>query len=161
MLPRNRAGVKRRLAELADAACHSLGVQVAYGWPGDTVEDSTMYFAGVEGNDDVDGFSVGEQLKSDRFTIPALVAVTPYFDPVDAEEAVEAVVREFDAVLRRCKRLRDTEATIDDGDTDSYAGVRSAVITRAQGPYVSYAQPTPNAPIIGLYQLDIECVSDL
>lgn len=159
---RNRAGVKRRLAEIAECSLRDLGVQVAYGWPGDTVETSTLFFAGVEGNSEVAGMQSGQQPKEDRFTVPVLVAVTPFMDVADAEERAELVVRVFDDALRGCQRLKDRAGVIPDGDDPTiFAGVRSAVITSAQGPYASLSQPTQNAPIVGLYQFDIECVSDI
>ena len=158
---RNRAGVKRRLAEIADYVLTDERVQVSYGWPGDSISDSTLYFGPVEGFSEVDGFKAGVEPKTDTFTIPVLLAVTPFLDAAEAEEGVEAVLRIFDDALRRCKRLKDTAALIPDGDTDTYRYVRSAVITQANGPYTALAQPTENAPIVGLYGFDIVCVSDI
>lgn len=159
---RNRAGVKRRLAEIADYVLTDERVQVSYGWPGDSISDSTLYFGPVEGFSEVDGFKAGVEPKTDTFTIPVLLAVTPFLDAAEAEEGVEAVLRIFDDALRGCKRLKDTAAVIPDGDDPStYAGVRSAVIAQANGPYTALATTTESAPIVGLYGFDIVCVSDI
>jgi hypothetical protein len=162
MASRNRAGVKRRIAEIADFVLADERVQVTYGWPGDSIEDSTMWFGPVEGTSTPDGFKAGETPTEDRFTIPAMLGITPFLDAAEAEEGVERVLRIFDDALSRCKRLKDTLAVIPDGDDPTtYDGIRSVYIAQAQGPYTPLATTTENSPIVGLYGLTIECVSDL
>lgn len=158
---RNRAGVKRRIAEVADAALSEYRVTVTYGSPGDSISDSSLFFGPVEGESSPESLGYGDVLTEDRFTVPAFLAVTPYLDAAEAEEGVEAVLRAFELVLNSLHRLKDRTGVIDDGDPATYDGVRSVRIGQAQGPYTAAANSTQNAPIVGLYGFDIDCVSDL
>lgn len=160
---RNRAGVKRRIVEIAKAALPD--VAVSYEWPGDNLPDSFLFLESpVSGNSSNDalGGSPGPVRQSvDRFTIKALLQVGPKLSAEDAERAVDDALALLDNTLRRLHRLKDPSGAISDGTATEYAGVRSVDVGRAEGPVASQPQANANGPVRGLYMFDLDCVSDL
>lgn len=156
----NRAGVKRRLKFIATALLPN--AEVVYGWPGENVAISGLWFGRPDGISEPESLGFGQKLTQDRFMIPVAMSRSGYLTAEDAERGVEEWLRLLDDVLRnRLHHLKDKTGAIPDGDTEDYRGIRSAYIGQVAGPGTNLPQPTQDSSIVGGVAFEINCVTQL
>jgi hypothetical protein len=155
----NRAGVTRRLAYIAAAVLPE--VTVTYGWPGENVATSCMWFGAPEGLSEPESLGFGKKLAQDRFAIPVALSRAGFLTAEEAAEGVEEWLRLFDQTLRPLHCLKDPSGAIPDGPSGEYQGVRSAVIGQVTGPGWNLPHPTQDSDVVGGIAFTIDCVTQL
>lgn len=155
----NRAAVTRRLMFIATAVLPE--VTVSYGWPGENVATSCMWFGAPEGLSEPESLGFGKKLTQDRFSIPVALSRAGFLTAEEAAEGVEEWLRLFDQTLRPLHCLQDTSGAIPHGNADEYHGVRSASIGQVTGPGWNLPHPTQDSDVVGGVAFYIDCVTQL
>jgi len=153
--------VKRRIRDIAVHVLADLDRPVAVTYSFDpTPNDSQMYLGAPEGAAEIESLGM-EPLQVDEFTIPGSLILFGFLDAESAEEAAEAVLRAFSDVLRSrgVRRLRGVEG-LDDGDTASYAGVRSVQVASFDGP-VAITPTRTGDTVAAAIDFVLACSTDL
>jgi hypothetical protein len=137
-----RHSLKAHLVDLLSAAPGLAGVQIAYGFPGDSMERECVYVARVTGTVEILLMQGGRKQRDDQFTITLIIQAG-----LDggSEQASEERASEMYAVVEN--------VLADDPSLDDVDGLIDAQIRQVDGPHTM--QTMEGA--LAMFAIDIEC----
>lgn len=137
-----RSATKSALLTLLQAHPDLAGVQVEYGWPGDSWEVESVWIASVKGTVSISALSAGRKYRDDVFTITVLIQAGRLGQTaLDADLRAEVLYGALEDVLANDPSL---------GNVD---GLLWAQLSSAEGPTTRLTKEGA----LSMFVADIDC----
>jgi hypothetical protein len=123
-----RTAVKTRLVDLLTDALNP--VQVSYGWPGQDLQDESVFCGQTTGQVTVADFRAGRKTRDDTFTVEVFfLAMKPGQTAAQAEERAEELYGSLETALAENPKLGDLPGVIHVAQLGNEVEIKSAPST--------------------------------